>query len=1320
MLDDYSIAKMLGSNRAEGGAHRLESSVIYGTAVEDSDEGYVRVIPDGDVYSEDGDNSVVIASGPSVQAGDTVQISLLGGVSKTPMVTAVSGEGDRQNALIKAAKEAADAADAVADAASEAITQVQEDIAAFKDGSDVSYAIYNYVDEEIGEVSTEITATYSATAPNLAPFFSHSKSDVYDASTNPNGYWARVDNSSTSQITTYDMEVEHNGSGGWAHIAGNITSGSPYVRFEPKMPILKPSTVYTVLLELDFISVESTLTKLNWAVAGGPSASPADMWSASKSESIIASGTYRYKMTTATSTSDKTILMRGYMQRPSSGGTGAFEVYARLSLYEGDYKGDYKPYRPSSQEISQEYSTKSELSQTADDIELAVSQNYVSNTTYSTDQNALDTLLEGMQNQIDGQVEVWYKSVDPTTSNEPASTWTTEELRQRHNGDLYYNDLNGHAWRWVKENNAWQWNQIPDSDAAAALALAQAKRRVFTSTPTVPYDVGDLWVRTVDGAKQIWQCSTAKASTGSYSVSDWTLASTDDTALDSYKTTVQQTYATISSLTVGNNFITAEVSDNYAKKTYVNSAIDDLEIGGRNLLQGTADPVLVSSGADQPVWFPSSGGNGTVEIGTVADSPVCGITKSMRISNNTSGNRDWAQRVADLQNTWNGSSWDDVEWMFSSYVRGIGGSCEAQIRCWGNISNRAVTKTVGTDWEKLEIPITLYAAHTTAYEMILIGIKGAGSIEYIAPKLERGNKATEWTPAPEDKAESSLVAEHTTKINQTATSIESLAQGNTKYTAPDGTTKTNSITSLITQTASGIESSVAATYASKQESAMAGSVHGNGSVEVGSGAAQFKGLTIEGKAVQNGTPTPSTPVPIQVVGGANYINTNLAHLIADNTAGTWADNVYTYRGVSVTVNSDGTLYLQGTATGNFAFYLEYTNYGLVPGDYYLSGCPSGGSSSTYYMRVTTNNSSNTVVQRANDYGTGAAFTLTAAEVKQTCIIHLSTGDSFIDQVELKLTLNAGSAAIPYVPYGSLGIAVTHNGTTTVTPIDLQGNVLASLSDGTKDVLTVDSAGHVGIEKNTGNVTLDGSNDEGWSVGSGKAYGSSAVITGLFKPPASTSEAANALCNLCQALGSHTSQIGANEGVAFATGGTNIYLNLTGATATTTAALEASLAATPATLYYQLKNSSTIDLGTITLPAIADGDTVSIIAQVSPDFTLEWWMPNGLATAELTTQLAGAQTQIEQTAYDVSIRTELYDNLAKNFKFSANGMEITQDGSTMSSQFDSDALRFKSGDMVVMELDAQSSTARADRFAIGKYQWKSVDSGNAIALVYVGG
>ena len=68
-----------------------------------------------------------------------------------------------------------------------------------------------------------------------------------------------------------------------------------------------------------------------------------------------------------------------------------------------------------------------------------------------------------------------------------------------------------------------------DTKANNAQTTANSKRRVFVATPTVPYDVGDLWVQGSSG--DIKRCKTAKTSTGSYAESDWVLASkyTDDT-----------------------------------------------------------------------------------------------------------------------------------------------------------------------------------------------------------------------------------------------------------------------------------------------------------------------------------------------------------------------------------------------------------------------------------------------------------------------------------------------------------------------------------------------------------------------------------------------------------------------------------------------------------------------------------------------------------------------------------------------------------------------------------------------------------------------
>lgn len=66
-----------------------------------------------------------------------------------------------------------------------------------------------------------------------------------------------------------------------------------------------------------------------------------------------------------------------------------------------------------------------------------------------------------------------------------------------------------------------------------ALALAKTKRRIFTSTPYTPYEVGDLWVQGGNG--DIMRCKTSRT-TGSYTSSDWEKASkyTDNTALNTF------------------------------------------------------------------------------------------------------------------------------------------------------------------------------------------------------------------------------------------------------------------------------------------------------------------------------------------------------------------------------------------------------------------------------------------------------------------------------------------------------------------------------------------------------------------------------------------------------------------------------------------------------------------------------------------------------------------------------------------------------------------------------------------------------------------
>lgn len=163
--------------------------------------------------------------------------------------------------------------------------------------------------------------------------------------------------------------------------------------------------------------------------------------------------------------------------------------------------------------------------------------------------NTLPGILDEIQSQLDGQIEQFFYTYDPTLSNIPASEWKTTALKEQHLGDLFYNTESGAVFRFVKDGSTYKWQQLSDAEVAQALALAndalalaREKRRIFTSTPYPPYEVGDLWVQGSSG--DIMRCKTSRAS-GSYTSSDWEKASkyTDNTALNnfingSYKDTI--------------------------------------------------------------------------------------------------------------------------------------------------------------------------------------------------------------------------------------------------------------------------------------------------------------------------------------------------------------------------------------------------------------------------------------------------------------------------------------------------------------------------------------------------------------------------------------------------------------------------------------------------------------------------------------------------------------------------------------------------------------------------------------------------------------
>lgn len=158
--------------------------------------------------------------------------------------------------------------------------------------------------------------------------------------------------------------------------------------------------------------------------------------------------------------------------------------------------------------------------------------NFISNT-YTTD-------INNLQSQIDGQIETFFYDYEPTLQNIPASGWTTNEERKKHEGDLFYWKSKGYAYRFMQDGATWKWQLVQDTDITLALAAAEKaqdtadhKRRVFVVQPEPPYDIGDLWAQGSGG--DLMRCKVARAS-GSYSADDWEKASkyTDDSSFTAF------------------------------------------------------------------------------------------------------------------------------------------------------------------------------------------------------------------------------------------------------------------------------------------------------------------------------------------------------------------------------------------------------------------------------------------------------------------------------------------------------------------------------------------------------------------------------------------------------------------------------------------------------------------------------------------------------------------------------------------------------------------------------------------------------------------
>ena len=173
-----------------------------------------------------------------------------------------------------------------------------------------------------------------------------------------------------------------------------------------------------------------------------------------------------------------------------------------------------------------------------------------------------------------------------------------------------------------------------------------------------------------------------------------------------------------------------------------------------NLLRNTADSKIVSSFSDDG-WLLTSGGNG---VGSVVkgfnnlgteDRTYLPYPLAYTIKGNTSGNRDFAQRVYLKKGR---------SYVLTWYSRLIDGTTSATllVRNW-NTSNGACEQTLfnskvtNTSWKREFVRFTATSEDSEITSM-QFGISGKGNVQYACMKLEEADYSTLYVPNVSDAA----------------------------------------------------------------------------------------------------------------------------------------------------------------------------------------------------------------------------------------------------------------------------------------------------------------------------------------------------------------------------------------------------------------------------------------------------------------------------------------------------------------------------------------------------------------------------------------
>lgn len=351
-----------------------------------------------------------------------------------------------------------------------------------------------------------------------------------------------------------------------------------------------------------------------------------------------------------------------------------------------------------------------------------------------------------------------------------------------------------------------------ETTVSGVSSVADSKAKIFTSQPTTPYKLGDIWVQGTSG--EIMKCRTART-TGAFVASDWDKASkyTDDTTansangkVDTLRNEYNSTKSQVAEIVTDLNSITQRVSNTETTTGSLTSELGTLKTDYSSTKSKVASIETnlnsITSRVSNVETSQSSMDGSLKNIESRVSTAEQKITDSAIINtvsktfynktevNNAIDGIDVGGRNLIINNSLHRGSYIDkngtlitnTDWAVTDFIQvkpgqqiiasGYSNLGNAPATCFYNSSKGYVSgiqnansvsssddNTIKNDKRRLvTVPNDCYFLRFSLMQV---------DVDKKIIKLERGNKPTDWTPAPED-----VSVEVDTKITEAKSEIK--------------------------------------------------------------------------------------------------------------------------------------------------------------------------------------------------------------------------------------------------------------------------------------------------------------------------------------------------------------------------------------------------------------------------------------------------------------------------------------------------------------------------------------------------------------------